>query len=99
MVGEKKLFAVIAVGRPEALAPRIQELFPENFFLVEPGQWLLVAPATTTTQELSVSLGISSDASVSDAIVLNVSSYFGRASLNTWEWLAAKMGDTNAVAG
>jgi hypothetical protein len=28
-----------------------------------------------------------------------VNSYFGRAPVNIWEWLVAKMGDASAVAG
>ena len=54
-----------------------------------------------TTQELSAKLGLlgtPSDESPSTAVVLSVSSYFGRAPLTVWEWLTAKLGDPSAVA-
>lgn len=99
MATDKKIFAVIAADNPEKLKAKIEAEFPESNLSVGTGQWLIVGPASMTTQELSVKLGISVDASISGAIVLSVSSYFGRTQINRWEWLTAKMGDTNAVAG
>lgn len=99
MPSDKKIFAVIAVDNPGKLSPIIAAQFPDSFLLVGEGQWLLVAPSTMTTQEVSNQISVSVEESVSSAIILSVNSYFGRASLNTWEWLTAKMGDTSAVAG
>ena len=99
MAGENKIFAVIATSAPTKLEAVLLTQFPDSYLLVGVGQWLVVAPATMTTQELSNKIGVSVDESVSNAIVLSVNSYFGRAPLNVWEWLNAKMGDTSAVAG
>jgi hypothetical protein len=57
------------------------------------GQWLIVRPSTTTTIELSLELGITGGAN-GGAIVLSVSSYYGRTTPSTWEWIAAKTGAT-----
>ena len=99
MATDKKIFAIIAADNPGALKTKIEAEFPDAHLSVGTGQWLLVGPSTMTSQELSKKLSISSETSISGAIVLSVNSYFGRAPVSTWEWLTAKMGDTSAVAG
>ena len=99
MASDKKIFAVIAASRPEPLKANIESAFPDANLSVGEGQWFLIGPSTMTTQELAIKLGISVEAPVSSGIVLSVNSYFGRANLTIWEWLTAKMGDTDAVAG
>ncbi len=99
MATDKKIFAVIAAINIDALKPRIEADFPDTNLMVGAGQWLIVGPNSMTTQELAIKLGISTEPSISGGIVLSVSSYYGRTQISTWEWLTAKMGDTNAVAG
>lgn len=99
MATDKKIFAVIAASNSDALKVKIEAQFPDTHLAVGPGQWLLIGPSSMTTQELSVKLEVSSEKSISGAIVLSVSSYFGRTQMSTWEWLTAKMGDSSAIAG
>jgi len=99
MATDKKIFAVIAVGNPEVLKAKIEAEFPDGNLKVGQGQWFIIGLSSMTTQELSVKLEISVEKSISNAIVLSVSSYFGRTQISTWEWLKAKMGDTSAVSG
>jgi len=99
MASDKKIFAIMATSQPDKLEALIESQFPENNFLVASGQWLVVGPSTMTSQELAVKLQVSVDESVSAAIIMSVSGYFGRAPINVWEWLVAKSGDTSAVAG
>jgi hypothetical protein len=99
MATDKKIFAIIAATTPAALSTKIETEFPDANLSVGTGQWLVIGPNTMTSQELSKRLGISTDESISNAIVLSVNSYFGRAPLSTWEWLTAKMGDTSAISG
>ena len=99
MATDKKIFAVIAAGNPEALKAKIEAEFPDANLMVGAGQWLIIGLSSMTTQELSAKLEISIDKSISGAIVLSVGSYFGRTQISTWEWLTAKMGDSSAVAG
>jgi hypothetical protein len=99
MATDKKIFAVIAAGKPEALKAKIEAEFPDANLMVGIGQWFIVGLSSMTTQELATKLQISVENNISGGIVLSVSSYFGRTQISTWEWLTAKMGDTNAVAG
>ena len=85
------LFALIAVGSANALRKAIGTKYPGESLEVVPGQWLVARPSTTTTLDISKELGIT-DGTVSGAIVLSVSSYYGRSSPSTWEWIAAKTG-------
>jgi hypothetical protein len=91
------LFAIMAVGKPEALRAAISKNIADMALEVVPGQWLVVRPSTTTTVELAKELGIF-DGSTSGAIVLNVASYHGRTAPSTWEWIAAKTGATSDAA-
>lgn len=97
MSGTSTLFALFGVTKPEALEAVIKEKYPEMALKVAPGEWLLVAPSTTTTIELCNQLGITEGTS-SGAIVVSVSSYYGRASVAVWEWIAAKTGATQNVS-
>ncbi|MGH9599934.1 MAG: hypothetical protein ACRD27_08715 [Terracidiphilus sp.] len=97
MAAANTLFALMATGNPTALKTVIMSKHKDMALEVAPGQWLIVLPSTTTTIELSLDLGIT-DGSNGGAIVLSVSSYYGRSSPSTWEWIAAKTGVTpNAV--
>jgi hypothetical protein len=92
-VAPRSLFAVIAAGTPEALGARIQQAFPDGMsFSVADDQWLIAAPSTATTKEISTQLQITTENPVSTAIVLACTSYFGRANVATWEWIVAKTG-------
>lgn len=99
MATDKKIFAVIAAEHPDILKANIEAQYPDLNLSVGSGQWFLIGPSTLTTQELAIKLGISSEPSISGAIVLSVSSYYGRTQISTWEWLTAKTGDASAIAG
>jgi len=87
------LFAILAIANPDALKTAITARYPDESLEVGPGQWFVVRPSTTTTIELSAELGIT-DGSISGAIILSASSYYGRTRPSTWEWIAAKTGAT-----
>ncbi|HZL25425.1 MAG TPA: hypothetical protein VFC39_02725 [Acidobacteriaceae bacterium] len=86
------LFAILAVSNAAALEPRIQSASPWLNLKVGEGQWLLIAPAATTTKEISDRLGITETPGVSNGIVLRVETYFGRNPQSVWEWITAKKG-------
>ena len=89
------LFAVM--GDPEnlALAQAIASKFPEDNIQVRPGQWFL--SGVGTTKDVSDKLGITVGGTSGSAAVVAVSGYYGRASSQVWEWIAAKIGKpTNA---
>jgi hypothetical protein len=82
------LFAILAHNDDPKLADALAVHFPNNFLKVGHGQWLVAGKGTTI--ELSNQLGIS-DGSNGSAIVVSISSYYGRASTNIWEWMKVKL--------
>jgi hypothetical protein len=88
------IFAVLLPIPQPALAQAITSAFPNDHLRINDTQWLI--SATGTTIEVSSKLGIY-DAKeperpvVGNAIVLAVSSYFGRAPATIWEWIKTKL--------
>jgi hypothetical protein len=58
---------------------------------LEDGEWLLVAPTGTTTEEVSGKLGFNT-AGKDTALILRVENYFGRNYSTVWEWINTKRG-------
>jgi hypothetical protein len=93
MASPNTLFALFAASNPKALEQKLQAggtPFPLLNYRVTDSSWLLIAPNTVITRELSDSLGIT-DGSVSGGVLVRVENYFGRANKDVWEWIAAKM--------
>jgi len=90
---QNALFAIFAVANAAALELRLNNATPWLHLKVGEGQWLVVAPAATTTKEISDRLGITvENPVVSNGIVVRVESYFGRNPQSVWEWITAKKG-------
>jgi hypothetical protein len=90
------LFAIFAASKPIDLGAKLESTYPGMYLKVAEGEWLLVAPSSSTTKEISDILGIT-DNSVSQAIVVSTAGYFGRASVSIWEWIATKTGATSGA--
>lgn len=93
MASPNTLFALFAVSVPQAMEQKLQSVGPQVSLLnyrVTDNSWLLIAPNTVITRELSDSLGIT-DGSVSGGILVRVENYFGRANKEIWEWIVAKL--------
>lgn len=105
MAIQKKLFAVIGVADTVKMANQMTMVYPDAHISVGVGQWLVVDETTRTTTEVCAKLKITDSTdtppgdTVGPAIVLSVANYFGRAPGAIWEWMAAKMGGSDAVAG
>jgi hypothetical protein len=85
------LFAIMADPDNATLPGILAEKFPQDHILIRPGQWFVAG--TGTAKELSDKLKITGDLSPSGpAVVMAVSGYYGRASSQIWEWVAAKVG-------
>ena len=76
----------------EHLDAAIKEKFPGNFFFMGRAQWLVAAEGTA--REVSDKLGITGvePPRVVSTVVFGVAGYYGRASSEMWEWVAAKLG-------
>jgi hypothetical protein len=87
------LFAILAVSHPMSLEPRIASISPWLSLKLKDGEWLVIAPASTTAKEVSDRLGITGvEPPVTSAVVLRADGYFGRSVPSTWEWIATKLG-------
>lgn len=84
------LFAVMADPANEKLSAALQRDFPENHILIRPGQWFVVASGTA--KEISDKLGVTPGSEAGTAVIVTASGYYGRASSQIWEWVAAKVG-------
>ena len=86
---------ICRVFKPEAMLGAIEKAFPGNYIQLQRDEWLVSAPGTA--REVSDRLGVTVNGKVPQpdnidaAIILSVTSYYGRASNEIWEWLKAKM--------
>jgi len=81
------IFAIIKQpGQTDNVGDSIRMHFPTAHYTLGADAWLV--SATTTAQELSERLGITSGISGS-AIVIEAASYFGRANPAIWSWIKA----------
>jgi hypothetical protein len=93
MATPNALFAIINVGVPTVIAERLAAIPAWQHLKVAEGQWFVIAPAATTSKEISDALGITNaDPVPSNGIVFRVESYFGRTAGSTWEWIRNKQG-------
>ncbi len=84
----KRLFVVLTPTQNTGLAEAIAKEFPDDSLQVGPGQWFIATGGTT--QELSARLGVTEGLN-SPAIILAVSAYYGRASMDVWDWLLNRL--------
>jgi hypothetical protein len=92
------IFAVIPLDQTAAnnLAPIIEREFPGKNVLVKGDHWLITSGGTS--QELATKLGITAG-QLGEAIVYNVSGYFGYAPQSIWEWLKSNLSSGAAAGG
>jgi hypothetical protein len=89
------LFAVMADPSNQALPVALVQNFPTDHIQIRPGQWFVVGAGTA--KDISDKLKITPNNETGPAVIVAVSGYYGRASSQVWEWVAAKVGKpTNA---
>jgi hypothetical protein len=89
MATQNALFAILSVSRPDVVETQLQKIAPWPYLkLGTSNEWLLVAPAGTTTKEVCERVGIDKDKSA--GIVVRVDTYFGLGPTSVWEWITAK---------
>jgi len=92
MTTPNALFAVLDVSHPAAIKSRLENISPWVHLPLGEDQWLIVAPAATTTKEVSDRLGITGDEALSTGIIVRVENYYGRNATSVWEWVSTKQG-------
>ncbi|WP_158935078.1 hypothetical protein [Burkholderia sp. S171] len=83
------IFAIIGQGDKgsENLPGKIESAFVGNFLKIRDNAWLVASKGTV--QEVSDLLEITKGESGA-AVVLGVSTYYGRANPNIWSWIKEK---------
>lgn len=82
------LYFVAALSKPSEIQNKIKSEIPEGDYHEVAADKAFINFSGTST-ELSEKLGIT-DGSVGTAIVLLVTSYYGRAPKSVWEWVNLK---------
>lgn len=78
-------FIVIPISNADNLETKLSEKFGNKPYHLPNKEWLVSYDGTS--RQLSDELGISDDATDLSAMVLNFSSYWGRANKDVWEWI------------
>lgn len=82
------VFAVISLGPNAAIKARVAEQFPSDHLELTPSNWLVAGRGTA--EEVSAKLGLNAG-DTNSTIVLAMSDYYGRAPVNIWSWIEAKL--------
>lgn len=82
------LFAILAPPDNSKLGPAIETRFANNFYRVWNGQWII--SEVGTAREISDKLGIS-DGSNGPGVVLAITTYWGNANTDLWEWMKSRL--------
>jgi hypothetical protein len=82
------VFAVLPVRASPGLEAEIRRAFPDDNLPLPHGGWLISYSGTAV--KLSETLGIT-DGKNGAAVILQISSYYGRAPTNIWDWIKAKL--------
>lgn len=94
------IFAILLPSPQPQLEEAIKQTFPKDHLSINDTQWLISASCTVV--ELTARLGIFDNEAkgatpTGSAVVLAVSSYYGRAPAMIWDWMRAKLEVTAGV--
>jgi hypothetical protein len=78
------VFVIFRVHDPQRMEAELDKLPPGKYLRLREGMYL--ASASGTAKALADTLGVS-DGDTGPAIIFKMESYFGRASLDIWDWI------------
>ncbi len=81
------IFAVLTEPNNKQLEEAISATFPKDFIKIRNGQFLVSGPGTAI--DISGQLAVT-DGKNGSAVILTISSYYGRADVSIWEWIKTK---------
>jgi len=82
------IFVIFNVSNPQSLKVAIERVFPNDHLSLGASEWL-VSSASMTSRDVGDAIEIS-EGKNGTAIIMAMAGYWGRASNNIWEWIAAK---------
>jgi hypothetical protein len=88
------IFAILMPEPQPRVVAEIVRLYPDDFLMLSDTQYLI--SSTATAQGLTIKLGMGPTREgaaeiTGNAVVLAISSYWGRAPVSVWDWLKAKL--------
>ena len=86
------IFAILrsdSAASNDALSALIAERYPNDFYRVTPGQWLI--SASETTRSISERLDIVKGSPGRSTLVVAISSYYGVHTTELWDWIRSKL--------
>ena len=88
------IFAILLPAPQPNLAAAIKRAYPQDHLMITETQWLVSSSGTVI--EVTAKVGIHdrdrpNNPSTGSAIVFAMSSYFGRAPTQIWDWIRSKL--------
>lgn len=83
---------IVATSRQEfdsVLKTRIAKYFPSDYYEIGRGQFLVAFNGTA--KALDAKLNQDSQSALNYYVIFGISGYYGTASMDMWEWIAAKL--------
>ena len=74
----------------EALEAVLHRKFPNNFYRLGKGQWMVAAPYDNARQ-LSLEIGIGEGKHYTGTLVSEMHSYYGLHDKKLWDWIKARV--------
>ena len=84
-----QVFAVFNIPDPGTVQTRLEEHYPGHYIDAYHGAFF-VCTTGETSQQMGEKLGFGTE-NLSSGIVMPVTTYWGRADPNLWEWIHVKM--------
>ena len=83
---------IVATSRQEfdsVLKARIAAHFPSDYYEIGRGQFLVAFNGTARALDTKLTQGVQS--ALNYYVIFGISGYYGTASIDMWEWMAAKL--------
>jgi len=88
------IFVVFRVAEPAKMRSAIQSRFTEDHFDLGHDEWLISAKGTA--KDIADTLGVTTEGFLTgSAMVFRMDSYFGRTSMDVWDWIKSKVESTD----
>lgn len=87
------IFAILPAVPTPVLDDRIRKVYPNDSLQLAPNQWLVSGVGTAI--DVSKLLGLVDPEAIANAVVIAMSSYYGRAPTPVWDWIKTKLETSN----
>lgn len=88
------IFAILLPSPQPALEEAIKTAYPNEYLSINSTQWLV--SSSETAIEITAKIGVYDEKNptsppTGNAVVFAISSYYGRAPTNIWDWIKSKL--------